>query len=63
MAKHHQDLIMCRKQPGIAIGRLCERCTCSFEYVCVLHGINISLYAQVMAAALFVIVLSNLRRL
>ncbi|PON53770.1 PHF5-like [Parasponia andersonii] len=24
MAKHHPDLIMCRKQPGIAIGRLCE---------------------------------------
>jgi hypothetical protein len=26
MAKHHPDLIMCRKQPGIAIGRLCETC-------------------------------------
>lgn len=26
MAKHHADLIMCRKQPGIAIGRLCEKC-------------------------------------
>ena len=26
MAKHHPDLIMCRKQPGISIGRLCERC-------------------------------------
>eukprot|EP00700_Malawimonas_jakobiformis_P001100 EC720403.1.p2 GENE.EC720403.1~~EC720403.1.p2 ORF type:complete len:109 (+),score=14.51 EC720403.1:100-426(+) len=26
MAKHHPDLIFCRKQPGIAIGRLCERC-------------------------------------
>jgi PHD finger-like domain-containing protein 5A len=25
MAKHHPDLILCRKQPGIAIGRLCER--------------------------------------
>jgi PHF5-like protein len=25
-AKHHPDLIMCRKQPGIAIGRLCEKC-------------------------------------
>ena len=24
-AKHHPDLIMCRKQPGIAIGRLCEK--------------------------------------
>ena len=26
-AKHHPDLIMCRKLPGIAIGRLCEKCT------------------------------------
>ena len=26
MAKHHPDLIMCRKQPGIAIGRLCGKC-------------------------------------
>lgn len=26
MAKHHPDLIMCRKQPGIAIGRLCSKC-------------------------------------
>ena len=26
MAKHHPDLVMCRKQPGIAIGRLCEKC-------------------------------------
>ncbi|KAI8814251.1 PHF5-like protein [Cladochytrium replicatum] len=25
MAKHHPDLIFCRKQPGIAIGRLCEK--------------------------------------
>ncbi|KAJ0027945.1 hypothetical protein Pint_34868 [Pistacia integerrima] len=25
MAKHNPDLIMCRKQPGIAIGRLCEK--------------------------------------
>ena len=25
MAKHQPDLIMCRKQPGIAIGRLCEK--------------------------------------
>ena len=28
MAKHHPDLIMCRKLPGIAIGRLCEKCAC-----------------------------------
>ena len=27
MAKHHPDLIMCRKLPGVAIGRLCEKCT------------------------------------
>ena len=26
MAKHHPDLVMCRKQPGIATGRLCEKC-------------------------------------
>ncbi|GIX63753.1 translation initiation factor IF-2, putative [Babesia caballi] len=25
-SKHHPDLIMCRKQPGIAIGRLCDKC-------------------------------------
>merc|ERR1712146_167713 len=25
MAKHHPDLIMCRKQPGIAIGRICKK--------------------------------------
>lgn len=24
--RHHPDLIMCRKQPGIGIGRLCENC-------------------------------------
>ncbi|KAM0021489.1 hypothetical protein Hdeb2414_s0024g00651591 [Helianthus debilis subsp. tardiflorus] len=28
MAKHHPDLIMCRKQPGIAIGRLCRCVIC-----------------------------------
>ena len=26
MAKHHPDLVMCRKQSGISIGRLCEKC-------------------------------------
>ncbi|KLO06644.1 PHF5-like protein [Schizopora paradoxa] len=26
MSKHHPDLIMCRRQPGIPIGRLCEKC-------------------------------------
>lgn len=25
-AKHHADLILCRKQPGISVGRLCEKC-------------------------------------
>jgi hypothetical protein len=25
MAKHHPDLVFCRKQPGIALGRLCEK--------------------------------------
>jgi len=26
MSKHNPDLIQCRKLPGIAIGRLCEKC-------------------------------------
>jgi PHD finger-like domain-containing protein 5A len=26
MSKHHPDLVLCRKQPGVAVGRLCERC-------------------------------------
>eukprot|EP00949_MAST-11_sp_MAST-11-sp1_P001147 g1147.t1 len=26
MAKHHPDLIMCRKQPGNSVGLLCQRC-------------------------------------
>jgi hypothetical protein len=26
MSKHHPDLVMCRKQPGVAIGRLCVKC-------------------------------------
>lgn len=26
MARHHPDLIMCRKQPGIGVGKLCEKC-------------------------------------
>jgi hypothetical protein len=25
MAKHHPDLVFCRKLPGIALGRLCEK--------------------------------------
>ena len=25
MSKHNPDLVMCRRQPGISIGRLCER--------------------------------------
>ena len=26
MSKHHSDLILCRKQTGISIGRVCETC-------------------------------------
>lgn len=26
MAKHHPDLVMCRKQPGLSVGRLCIKC-------------------------------------
>jgi hypothetical protein len=26
MARHQTDLVFCRKQPGTAIGRLCEKC-------------------------------------
>lgn len=26
MSKHHPDLIMCRKQPGTSVGRLCDNC-------------------------------------
>ncbi|KAN0024545.1 hypothetical protein ACTFIV_008953 [Dictyostelium citrinum] len=26
MSKHHPDLIMCKKQIGIAIGHVCEKC-------------------------------------
>ncbi|ODQ63628.1 pre-mRNA-splicing factor ini1 [Nadsonia fulvescens var. elongata DSM 6958] len=26
MSRHHPDLIMCFKQPGSHIGRLCEKC-------------------------------------
>src|SRR6201992_1627614 len=26
MSRHHPDLVMCRKQTGIAIGRLCDKC-------------------------------------
>jgi PHD finger-like domain-containing protein 5A len=26
MAKHHPDLIFCRKQSGVPISRLCDRC-------------------------------------
>mmetsp|Transcript_5361 Transcript_5361/g.8304 ORF Transcript_5361/g.8304 Transcript_5361/m.8304 type:complete len:112 (+) Transcript_5361:28-363(+) len=25
-AKHHSDLILCRKQAGTAVGKLCEKC-------------------------------------
>ncbi|KZM22236.1 hypothetical protein ST47_g6603 [Ascochyta rabiei] len=26
MSRHHPDLVMCRKQSGISIGRLCDKC-------------------------------------
>ena len=26
MSRHHPDLVMCRKQPGISLGRLCDKC-------------------------------------
>ncbi len=26
MAKHHADTILCRRQPGISTGKLCEKC-------------------------------------
>ncbi|KAJ2221498.1 PHD finger-like domain-containing protein 5A [Coemansia sp. RSA 1722] len=26
MARHHHDLMFCRRLPGIAVGRLCEKC-------------------------------------
>ncbi|KIH88144.1 hypothetical protein SPBR_07764 [Sporothrix brasiliensis 5110] len=26
MSRHHPDLVMCRKQPGIAVGRVCDKC-------------------------------------
>ena len=25
-AKHHTDLVMCRKRPGATVGKLCRRC-------------------------------------
>ena len=25
-ARHHPDLVMCRKQPGVSLARLCEKC-------------------------------------
>ena len=33
MARHHPDLIMCRKLPGIAIGRLCEKCASQSQHI------------------------------
>jgi len=26
MSRHHPDLVMCRKQSGISIGRVCDKC-------------------------------------
>ncbi|CAE6474529.1 unnamed protein product [Rhizoctonia solani] len=33
MSKHHPDLIMCRRQTGIAIGRLCEKCDGKWQVI------------------------------
>ena len=41
MAKHHADLIFCRKQPGVAIGRLCEKCKFKFyKFLFIYHLIS-----------------------
>ncbi|CAL9074763.1 unnamed protein product, partial [Musa textilis] len=45
MAEHLPDLIMCRKQPGIAIGHLCEKC----DGKCVIC-IRAHLYMSAMSA-------------
>lgn len=26
MSRHHSDLLQCRRQPGITIGKLCDKC-------------------------------------
>lgn len=52
MAKHHPDLVMCRKQPGVAIGRLCEKCKWIAEYwiLCRVHSFSASFF---LALSLF----------
>ena len=35
MAKHHPDLVMCRKQPGIGTSFVCPLCLLrTFDYMC-----------------------------
>lgn len=45
MAKHHPDLVMCLKQPGTSIGRLCEKCTWkmrdNMRFLCMIIKISI----------------------
>ncbi|MES1916605.1 MAG: hypothetical protein MHM6MM_008414 [Cercozoa sp. M6MM] len=43
MAKHNPDLMMCRKQPGTAVGRLCARC----DGKCVICDSYVRPYQQV----------------
>ncbi|KAL9648863.1 hypothetical protein ABK040_003793 [Willaertia magna] len=43
MARHHPDLIMCRKQPGITIGKLCKNC----DGKCVICDSHIKLHTKV----------------
>eukprot|EP00979_Chaetoceros_neogracilis_P014980 scaffold5215_cov264-Chaetoceros_neogracile.AAC.7 len=45
MAKHHPDLVMCRKQPGVAIGRVCEKCD-GRCVVCGGVGVNDAYYCR-----------------
>ncbi len=48
MARHHPDLIMCRKQPGIAVGRLCEKC----EWCRAQHAVLLCAYRCCVARCL-----------
>ena len=43
MAKHHPDLIFCRKQPGVAIGRLCDKCAFLFSFFPTNHDEKLTL--------------------
>ena len=48
MAKHNPDLVLCRKQPGVSIGRVCEKCD---GICCICHSfVNPSVPVQVCDA-------------